>query len=79
MKRKSKPSKSAWFKAVRRSYLPASPEGLVIYLVYVAYEVLLMVDWYRQGHSYGRLLTTILPLAIGASVLTQFIAARNSR
>lgn len=68
-----------WFKPVRRSYLPASWQGQAIYLVYVAYEVLLIVYWYRQGHDYGRLLTSFIPLAVAAAVLTQFVAARNSR
>jgi hypothetical protein len=74
---KTKSRKQAWFKKVRGSYLPNSKEGLVIYFAYLVYLVAVPVVWYGQGHDLWRLLTTVVPLTVGAAVLTQFIASKN--
>ena len=71
-------NKKAWFRPVRGSYLPSSWQGGVIYLIYVAYILLLAGDWYRLGHHGWTLLVNVLPLAVAAAVLAQYIASKNS-
>lgn len=71
--------KSPWFRPVRGSYLPASPAGLVIYLAYAAYVVLVAAGWYVDGHRIWYLLVDVIPLTAAAALLTQFIASRHSK
>jgi multidrug efflux pump subunit AcrB len=68
-----------WFIYVRRSYLPSSWQGLVIYMLYVVYVILLIVLWYQKGRQYWTLMTVIIPLIIGAAFITQYIASKNSK
>jgi hypothetical protein len=70
--------KKAWFVSVRGSYLPSSLTGLVLYLAYAAYIVLLAIGWYADGHRIWYLLVNVIPLAVGAAVLTQYIASKHS-
>jgi len=70
--------KKPWFVYVRRSYLPASGLGQLIYLVYVIYVFALPVDWYKRGHSLWELLSVVIPLEILAAVFTQYLASKNS-
>lgn len=72
-------SKKAWFVKVRGSYLPSSLIGLVLYLAYAAYIVLLAVGWYVDGHRIWYLLVNVIPLMIGAALVTQYIASKHSR
>jgi hypothetical protein len=67
-----------WFIYIRRSYLPASWQGLGIYTLYVIYSVAVPVDWYTRGHSLWELLSSVIPLVVLAAVLTQFVASKNS-
>ena len=71
-------SQTPWFRPVRRSYLPSSWQGLVIYLLYVAYVVALVADWYRLGHHGWTLLVSVIPLVVAALVVTQYVASNNS-
>lgn len=74
-----KVKQQAWFRKIRGSYLPRSWEGLAIYFIYLAYLIALPIVWYHQGHDLWKLLTNVLPLAIGAAILTQYIASKNTR
>lgn len=73
-----KKSKNAWFRPVRRSYLPSSWQGLAIYIMYVAYIVVLVADWYRLGSDVWTLVVNVIPLVAAAAVVTQYIASKNS-
>lgn len=68
-----------WFKPVRGSYLPASPQGLGVYGLYVAYIVAVAVVWYRQGHGAWPLLVNVFPAWAIAAFITQAVAAKTSR
>ena len=68
-----------WFRYTRKSYLPASWQGLVIYLLYVSYIIMVPVVWYNKGHQLWNLLSEVIPLVIAAVLVTQFIASKNSR
>ena len=68
-----------WFIAVRGSYLPSSFMGMIIYLLYVAYVVALVIGWYINGHDYWTLLINVIPLSIGAMLITQYIASKHSK
>lgn len=74
-----KRNKKAWFKKVRGSYLPSSVTGLTIYLIYTGYVVALFADWYWNGHHVWYLLTAVVPLSVGAALITQYIAAKHAR
>ena len=74
----SNSTKAAWFRPVRRSYLPVSWQGRVIYLVYVAYLLILVIDWFHLGHHVWILITNVIPLSVAAAVLTQYVASKNS-
>jgi hypothetical protein len=75
--KKSKPK--AWFVHIRKSYLPSSWQGLVIYLLYVVYIICVPVVWYRHSHYLWPLLTTVIPLVIAGVLLTQYIASKNCK
>lgn len=79
MKKVRKTKRNAWFVHVRNSYLPATWQGFVIYLLYVAYIIAVPLVWYKNGHDLWRLLTTVVPLLIAMVLLTQFIASKNSK
>ena len=69
----------AWFSKVRGSYLPSSPVGLALYSVYASYMVLLAIGWYVDGHRIWYLLVNVIPLMVGAALVTQYIASKHSR
>jgi hypothetical protein len=79
MKKTNKRNSKAWFVHVRKSYLPASWQGFGIYLLYVAYLIMVPVVWYSNGHDLWRLLTTVIPLILAMALLTQFVAYKNSK
>jgi hypothetical protein len=79
MKKSQKKTKNAWFRYRRRSYLPASWQGLAIYSLYVGYSIVVPVVWYNDGHNLWKLLTTVIPLLILAALVTQFIASKNTK
>jgi ABC-type transport system involved in cytochrome c biogenesis permease subunit len=75
-----RPTKSpAWFRPIRGSYLPTSNIGLLVYLVYVAYLVVLIVAWFNEGRTLWRLVAVVIPLMVAAAVLMQYIAAKHSK
>lgn len=78
MSNEIKSTKNAWFIYRRKSYLPASWQGLVIYLIYAVYIISLAVLWYKRGHHLWILLSTVIPLIIGAAFVTQYVAFKNS-
>jgi hypothetical protein len=79
MKKARKAKNKAWFTSVRKSYLPASWQGLCIYTLYVAYSIAVPVIWYNNGHDMSKLVTNVIPLVVAATLLTQFIASKNSK
>lgn len=70
---------NAWFVKTRGSYLPKSWKGQFLYLIYVAYVVLVAAGWWVDGHRIWYLLTAVIPCAAGAAVLMQFIASRHAK
>jgi len=71
--------KPDWFRPIRGSYLPANRQGLLVYLVYVAYLIVLLVAWLMAGHTLWRLATAVIPLMVAAAVLMQYIAGKHAR
>jgi hypothetical protein len=74
----AKKKTTKWFKYTRKSYLPAAWQGLVIYLIYVTYIVVVPIIWYRKGHNLWTLVSEVIPLMLAAVILTQYIASSNS-
>lgn len=79
MKKARKAKNKAWFTPVRKSYLPASWQGLCIYFLYIAYSIAVPVIWYNDGHDMSQLITNVIPLVAAATLLTQFIASKTSK
>lgn len=75
----AKSTTSIWFRKIRGSYLPTSPTGMLIYLLYVSYIVILATDWLRNGYHVWPLLTGVIPFIVLAAFVTQSIAAKHSR
>lgn len=69
----------AWFVKRRGSYLPAAKIGYGLYLVYVAYAVLLLVGWYVDGHRIWYFLTDVIPFTVGAALVTQYVASKHAK
>lgn len=69
----------AWFTYVRSSYLPANSTGLIIYLIYLGYLLALLADWLRNGHHMWYFLVDVVPLSVGAALVTQYIASRHAK
>ena len=75
----SKNKNKIWFKKIRGSYLPSSTTGLVIYLSYTAYLIALITIWYLENSSVWNLIVFVIPLSVGAALLTQYIASKHSK
>jgi len=75
----AKNNSAVWFRKVRESYLPISPMGLLVYLLYVGYIVTVVIAWYQIGHNTWTLLTTVIPVVVVAAVVTQLIASKHSK
>lgn len=72
-------SSNAWFVRVRSSYLPANIAGLIIYFLYLAYLLALLADWLRDGHHIWYFLVDVVPLSVGAALVTQYIASKHAK
>lgn len=72
-------SSTKWFTYVRSSYLPANTKGLVIYFIYMAYLIALIVDWYFKGHQVWNFLVDVVPYSVGAAAITQFVASKHAK
>jgi membrane protein DedA with SNARE-associated domain len=75
---KSKRKQIKWFRPVRKSYLPDSLMGMLLYTAYVLYMGLLVIVWFERSHEVWTLLTIIVPLLVAATVVMQYIASKNS-
>jgi len=73
-----KPKNSKWFRHVRRSYVPVTWEGLCIYTIYALYVITIFVMWCEYGYGLWSLLVNVIPLVVGAMLLTQFVASKNA-
>ncbi|HEY5268288.1 MAG TPA: hypothetical protein VII94_04095 [Candidatus Saccharimonadales bacterium] len=70
-------SKTSWFRPIRRSYLPSSWQGSLIYLIYVAYIVVLAGDWYHLGHHGWTLIVNVIPLVVAAAISKPIYSAKT--
>jgi hypothetical protein len=70
--------KENWFIRKRGSYLPSSGKGYVLYLLYVAYDVVLVIDWYKNSRTLWHLLTNVIPLVIAMAIVMQYLASRHT-
>ena len=68
-----------WFNPVRSSYLPASAIGFTIYFAYLIYLIALLIGWVIKGHHIWNFLVNVIPLSVGAAIITQYIASKHSK
>ncbi len=69
----------AWFVKTRGSYLPISWVGRLLYLLYLAYVVLLLVGWALDGHRVWYFLTDVIPFTVGAAFAAQYVASKHAK
>lgn len=67
-----------WFIKVRGSYLPASWQGWLTYIPYLAYNIGVLVFAIRRKDSVWLALFTVLPNWIAAAVTLTWVARRKS-
>jgi hypothetical protein len=72
-------AKQAWFVKTRGSYLPANWIGLLLYLAYIVYIVLLLIGWYADGHRVWYFLTDVIPFTVGAALVAQYVASKHAK
>jgi hypothetical protein len=70
--------KNPWFKKVRGSYLPASWQGWLTYVPFVAYLVAVLVDALRHQPSVSSAVYMIFPQWVAATAVMTWIAWRKS-
>lgn len=68
-----------WFKRVRSSYIPITWQGGCIYVAYALYIMVVPIVWYTHERTLWNLLTGVIPLTIGAMLITQMIASKNAK
>lgn len=78
MQKLPKPRKGAWFVPVRWSYLPASWQGWVLYLPFIAYLGMTFVTVDGRSHSVSDTLIGIVPYWVAAVVVMHWIASHKS-
>jgi len=73
-----KPRKDAWFVPVRGSYLPASWQGWLTYLPFVAYLVFTLVYAVNWISSLAQAILFIVPNFVAAAAVMTWVAKRMS-
>lgn len=69
---------SKWFIKTRWSYLPASREGWLLYIPYLAYVIGVLVFVFENNDKLWVGLFTVLPNWIAAAVILQWLAEHRS-
>ncbi|HUA13512.1 MAG TPA: hypothetical protein VL989_03365 [Candidatus Sulfotelmatobacter sp.] len=77
-KRYKKPRKGAWFIQVRGSYLPASSEGWLLYIPFIAYLVFSLVIGINNTNRFSTAVLFIVPNWVAAGVVMTFLASKKS-
>jgi hypothetical protein len=70
---------SQWFINVRGSYLPASWQGWVLYIPYLAYLVGVPIYVWQHQLSLGSAILTLIPNWVAALVVMTWVAERTSK
>ena len=79
MKRRlPKPRKGTWFVAVRGSYLPASWQGWLTYVPYIAYLVFTLIYGVRTTHGLGQTAMFVFPQWCAGAVIMSWLARQKS-
>lgn len=73
-----KPKKGAWFVPVRGSYLPASPEGWLTYVPFIAYIVFALIAGIQLTSSISMAVLFIVPNWIAAAAVMTWLASKKS-
>ncbi len=73
-----KAKKGAWFVKVRGSYLPASSQGVLLYVAYAAYIVFAVTVGYLQAATLEQAALMVIPNWVAAAAVMTYIAWRKS-
>jgi hypothetical protein len=71
-------SKDIWFKPTRGSYLPASWQGAVAYLLMLAYCIFVLVYAFNRLDSVAEISLIVVPNFVAAAVFMHWLAAQKS-
>jgi hypothetical protein len=75
---KPKAKKGAWFVPVRGSYLPASWQGWLTYVPFVAYLVFALVMGEQDTDSISKAILFIVPNWVAAAAVMTWLARAKS-
>lgn len=64
-----KPRKGAWFVRVRRSYLPVSRRGWLLYIPLITLEAVMLFNTFMIIYHDGNVLLAMAELAVGIYLL----------
>ena len=70
--------KSRWFVRVRWSYLPASWQGILTYVPYLAYLIGVLVFVLNSNYNFWAAFFTVIPNWIVATLALQWLASHKS-
>ena len=74
----SKNKRAKWFRAVRGSYLPATWQGIALYLVFVVFLMASLITAFRTQETAQDGVYFVFPQWICATVVITWIANRKS-
>lgn len=75
----TKKQRNIWFNKVRGSYLPCSWQGWLLYIPFILFLVVTLVEASRGNRSTAGILYFIFPQFIAATATMHWIAARFTK
>lgn len=78
MKKLPKAKPGAWFVKVRGSYLPASWQGWLLYVPFIAFLVVVLVFAINSDESFAEVFFRVFPAWVAAAVVLTWIASNKS-
>lgn len=71
-------SSGVWYVKVRSSYLPASPMGILVHTIFVAYLAVSAIVSVQQTDNSSLALLIIFPNWVAAAAVITYIASQKS-
>lgn len=78
MKVKKNRSNDVWYVKIRGSYLPASPMGIFVHTIFVAYLAVSAIISVQQTDNSALALLIIFPNWVAAAAVITYIASQKS-
>lgn len=75
----AKKTQNIWFKRVRASYLPCSWQGWALYVPFVFFLIVTLVESTRGGRTQLGMVYFLFPQLVSALVVMHWLAARFTK